>query len=76
MKVKELIDLLQTHDPDATVVVAGNEGGYNTATQICGFHIVENYYKERWMGAHECAELLLDWYKEDVTHTVPAVLVI
>lgn len=76
MKVKQLIAILQTQDPDATVVVAGNEGGYNTVRQTHAFHIVENYYKYRWMGAHESVEVLRDYYKENVRHSVPAVLVI
>lgn len=75
MKVKELIQLLQTHDPEATVVVAGYEGGYDTATRTQAFDIVENFYKYSWMGKHENAEVIRDLYKEQ-RGSVPAVLVI
>jgi len=75
MKVKELIQLLQTHDPEATVVVAGYEGGYNTANRIEAFSIVENFYKYSWMGKHESFEVIRDFYKEQRS-SVPAVLVI
>lgn len=76
MKVKELIELLQNHDQDATVVVSGYEGGYDTASRTEAFPLVENYYTFRWMGKHENADVILDLYKEDVKHTVPAVLII
>lgn len=75
MKVKQLIDLLQTHDPEATVVVAGHEGGYNTANRIEAFDIVENFYNYRWMGKHENAEVIRAYYNEQ-RDSVPAVLVI
>jgi len=75
MKVKELIQFLQTHDPEATVVVSGYEGGYNTANRIEAFDIVENFYKYRWMGKHESFEVVRDYYNEEMA-SVPAVLVI
>ena len=75
MKVKELIQLLQTHDPEATVVVSGYEGGYNTATRLEAFPLVENFYKYSWMGKHENADVIRDYYNEEMA-SVPAVLVI
>ena len=34
MKVKKLIEALQDHDPDKTVIVRGYEGGYNEVSKI------------------------------------------
>lgn len=80
MKVKELIELLQDYDQDATVVVRGYEGGYNTASRTHGFYVVENFYEnDRWMGRHESVEVVRDYYNNENSHNhnpIPAVLVI
>lgn len=75
MKVKQLIEILQTHDPEATVVVAAYEGGYSTANRAQALDIVENFYNYRWMGKHESFEVIRDCYNEQ-RDSVPAVLVI
>ena len=40
MIVKELIQLLQDHDPDKKVIVRGYEGGYNEVLEIVQMDIV------------------------------------
>ncbi len=52
MTVKELIQILQKHDPDKKVVVRGYEGGYNEVSEIIEMSIFPhpgqrvNYYGE------------------------------
>jgi hypothetical protein len=55
MTVKELIEQLQTLDPNLRVFVSGYEGGYNDAGPISGVRdIVLEYHKGTWYyGLHE-----------------------
>ena len=58
MTVKELIEQLQTMDPELRVFVSGYEGGYNNAGPISNIKdIALDYHKGTWYyGLHEEAE--------------------
>ncbi|WP_424946863.1 hypothetical protein [Candidatus Spongiihabitans sp.] len=54
MIVKELIQLLQDHDPDKKVIVRGYEGGYNEVLEIVQMDIVPNpHQKASYNGEYE-----------------------
>jgi hypothetical protein len=59
MTVKELIEQLQTLDPDLRVFVRGYEGGYDDAGPISDIKdIALDYNKGTWYyGLHEEADL-------------------
>jgi hypothetical protein len=60
MTVKELIEQLQTLDPDLHVFVSGYEGGYNDAGPISNVkEIALNYHTEWYYGNHEDADYSL-----------------
>jgi len=57
MKVKELIEQLQTLDPDLHVFTTGYEGGYEDVKD--GWDIKDitlDYNTEVWYGPHELTE--------------------
>lgn len=57
MTVKELIEQLQTLDPDLQVFVSGYEGGYNDAGPIGNVvDMVLDYHEEWYYGKHELVE--------------------
>lgn len=57
MTVKELIEQLQTLDPDLRVFTSGYEGGYEDAGPISGIkEIALKYNTEWWYGPHIEAE--------------------
>ena len=54
MTVKELIEQLQTLDPELHVFVQGYEGGYNYAGPIGNIkEIALDYHEEWYYGKHE-----------------------
>ena len=56
MTVKELIEKLQTLDPNLRVFVRGYEGGYDDAGPASSItEIALNYHNEWWYGEHEDA---------------------
>ena len=59
MTVKELIEFLQTQDPELRVFTKGYEGGFNDAetnTEI--FEVALNYHKEWYYGKHETIKMV------------------
>ena len=53
MTVKQLIEKLQQFDPEAMVVVAGYEGGYNEISDAGDILLNLNVNKEWYYGKHE-----------------------
>ncbi len=54
MIVKELIQLLQDHDPDKKVIVRGYEGGYNEVLDIVQMDIVPHPQQQvSYVGEYE-----------------------
>ena len=53
MKVKELIEELQKHDPERMVVVAGYEGGYDEISGAGEIRLKLNAHTEWYYGNHE-----------------------
>jgi len=53
MKVKELIEELQKHDPAKMVVVAGYEGGYDEISGAGEIRLKLNAHTEWYYGKHE-----------------------
>jgi len=53
MKVKELIEELQKHDPEIMVVVAGYEGGYDEISGARDIRLKLNAHTEWYYGNHE-----------------------
>jgi hypothetical protein len=54
MKAKELIQILQTLDPEVHVLVEGYEGGYNFASFTGDVEeFATDYYSEWYYGSHE-----------------------
>lgn len=61
MKVKELIEQLQTLDPDLHVFTKGYEGGYEDA--IIRSEVMEialNYHNKWYYGQHDDADTVSD----------------
>ena len=57
MTIKELIEQLQTLDPDLQVFVNGYEDGYTDAGPISNVVDMALYYHEKWYyGKHELVE--------------------
>ena len=57
MTVKELIEKLQTLDPNLRVFVSGYEGGYNDAGPISSVkEIALDFHDEWYYGNHEDAD--------------------
>lgn len=57
MTVKELIEQLQTLDPDLHVFTAGYEGGYEDVVSVGGVkEIALNVHEEWYYGKHEDAD--------------------
>ena len=57
MTVKELIEQLQTLDPDLHVFVQGYEGGYNDLVSIGSAREIALDYHDQWYyGKHEDAD--------------------
>ncbi len=52
MTVRDLIEALSQLDPDARVVVAGYETGFNDITQIQPCEIRLNVYQDWFYGSH------------------------
>jgi hypothetical protein len=56
MTVQELIEQLQTLDPDLHVFTNGYEGGYEDVVSVGDAkEIALNYHNEWWYGDHEDA---------------------
>lgn len=56
MKVSELIDFLETQEPDALVVISANDGGVNDCQTAIGVKVLMNANADRWfpgLGMHE-----------------------
>lgn len=53
MNVKELIEELQSLDPEKMVVVAGYEGGFNELTGASDIRLKLNVNTEWYYGKHE-----------------------
>ena len=53
MTVKQLIEKLQQFDPEAMVVVAGYEGGYNEISDAGDICLNLNVNKQWYYGEHE-----------------------
>jgi len=58
MTVKELIEVLQSHDPSAMVVVAGYEGGYNEVGHADDVVVALNVNDNWYFGDHELVHRL------------------
>jgi len=71
MKVKELIELLQTLPQDSDVVVAGYEGGVQDIKEATVCEVNCNVHNEWYYGAHE----VIDEYHTRTDDTKPAVLI-
>jgi len=56
MKVAELIELLNTCDPEMRVVVAGYEGGVSDVGEVKPIPILLNVNKDWYYGKHEPCE--------------------
>ena len=55
MKVKQLIEELQKHDPEMIVVVRGYEDGVNEASTSTKTKIKLNVFDEWYYGKHDIA---------------------
>ena len=53
MKVKDIIQELSKHEPEAMVVMNGYEGGCTEVGSIYATRIKTNVNKEWWYGSHE-----------------------
>jgi hypothetical protein len=53
MTVKELIEKLQSLDPELPIFVNGYEGGCDDLTDIKEIEVVKDVNKEWYYGAHE-----------------------
>ncbi len=53
MKVKELIEQLKCHDPEAQVVISGYEGGVNDVDHTGSCTIALNVNTAWYYGEHE-----------------------
>ena len=62
MKIKELIDYLQTLDPELNVFIKGYEAGYNDINTISHEELVLNLNNIWYYGKHE---LLKNLEKKD-----------
>jgi hypothetical protein len=62
MTVKELIEQLQTLDPDLQVFINGYEGGFNDVTPVAGnvVDMVLDYHRDWYFGRHEIVERTTD----------------
>lgn len=56
MNVRDLIEALLRCDPDARVVVAGYENGFNDISQVQSCEIRLNVYQEWFYGSHADAQ--------------------
>lgn len=58
MTVKELIEQLQTLDPDLQVFVSGYEGGFNDVVSLTGNDVdmALDYHEAWYLGKHELVE--------------------
>lgn len=53
MNVKELIEKLQSYDPELMVVISGYEDGVNEAKHAADVNIALNVHAEWYYGKHE-----------------------
>ena len=56
MKVKDLIEKLQTYDPELMVVVGGYEGGVDEADSAGLVNVKLDVHTEWYYGKHEVAD--------------------
>lgn len=56
MNVRDLIEALSQCDPDARVVVAGYENGFNDISQVKPCEIRLNVYQDWFYGSHADAQ--------------------
>jgi hypothetical protein len=60
MNIKELIEKLQTYDPNTQVMIHGYEGGYSIVGDIKEDDVVLDYYTEWYYGNHESKSIAHD----------------
>jgi hypothetical protein len=62
MTVKELIEQLQTLDPDLQVFVNGYEGGFNDVVSLTGdvYDMALDYHGMWYYGKHEIVDNIVD----------------
>lgn len=69
MKVKELIALLERHDPELKIAMAGYEGGFYepTFTELSPTKLNLDIHKEWYYGPHEIPDFCHEEgpYKQD-----------
>ncbi len=53
MKVKELIEVLSKHDPEAMAVVRGYEGGLDEVNHVSACKVLLNVNDQWYYGKHE-----------------------
>ena len=72
MKVKELIEILSTVNPELHVFVKGYEGGYNDCTGLKEITVGLNVYHEEWNGKHENAmnESVVDTSDHEIVYGI------
>ena len=64
MKIKELIEFLQTQDPELNVFTKGYEGGLeDIEPNSVIFEVALNYHEEWYYGKHESIDLI---HKDDL----------
>jgi hypothetical protein len=56
MKVKQLIEKLQSYDPELMVIISGYEGGVDEAHQAGEVKIKLDVHPESYYGDHEVAD--------------------
>ena len=56
MKVKELVEVLNSKNPEGRVTVMGYEGGYSDIARVSEISIAVNVNTESYYGPHEDSE--------------------
>jgi hypothetical protein len=57
MKVKQLIEKLQSYDPEIMVIIGGYEGGVDEAKHAIDVKIKLDVYTEWYYGKHEVVHI-------------------
>lgn len=76
MTVEELIEVLQQHDPKATTVVSGYEGGFKDVKFVETLELVPDFYNQHWMGPYENFEVVKSLYKKPAISVVSGVVLL
>lgn len=53
MTVKELMEILQTQDPNKLVLVSGYEGGYDALQEVRPIKVIHSPSEHWWEGDYE-----------------------